>query len=77
MTLTQIPDVNLLTVEMDTDSLNTLSYVFCENKPFTRFVELYTWFLAGLPGQKRIGEFWEEVEDLGITAVLPPYSVTN
>lgn len=65
MTLTQLPNVNLLTVEIEQDSLDTLSYIFCENKPFARFVELYTWFMAGLPEPERVREFWEVVEDLG------------
>ena len=40
MILPQIPDVNLLSVEMNQDSLDTLSHIFCEGNPFTLFVEL-------------------------------------
>ncbi len=65
MTLPQIPNVNLLSVEIDPDSLDTLSHIFCEGKPFARFVDLYTWFMAGLLDNSRIDEFWEEMEDLG------------
>ncbi len=65
MTLEHLPILDLPACQMDSDALDTLSYIFCENKPFTRFVELYTWFMAELPSENRVKEFWEEVEDLG------------
>lgn len=42
MTYYQIPIVELPVCQMDMESLDTLSHVFCEGKPFTRF-------LASLP----------------------------
>lgn len=50
---------------MDAESLNTLSYIFCGNIAFNSFVDLLTYFMAELPEQEQVREFWEEVEDLG------------
>lgn len=65
MIIEHIPIVELPACQMDREGLDTLSYIFCENKPFERFTELYAWFMAGLPEPGRVREFWEEVEDLG------------
>lgn len=61
MTLEHIPILDLPACQINSDALDTLSYNFCEGKPFARFVDFYTWFLAGLPEPERIREFWEEV----------------
>jgi hypothetical protein len=59
------PLVDLEACQMDAESVNTLSYIFCQEKQFESFTGLYTWFMAGLPDSDKIGEFWDEVEDLG------------
>lgn len=51
--------------QMDRNALDTLSYIFCSNVVFTDFNALWLYFTATRPTPGRIGEFWDEVEDLG------------
>ncbi|WP_040006168.1 hypothetical protein [Fibrisoma limi] len=65
----ELPD--LPASQMDTDALSVLSYIFCDNIRFDRFVELWAYFMAGMPDSEQVKEFWEEVEGLGY------YSIPN
>lgn len=67
MTNEHIRIVGLPASQMDAESVATLSYIFCQGEQFDSFMGLYTWFMAGLPEPDKIGEFWDEVEDLGWT----------
>ncbi|WP_020605373.1 hypothetical protein [Spirosoma spitsbergense] len=60
-----VPIVDLEACQMDSESLSTLSHIFCQGEQFGSFSGLYTWFMAGLPDSDKIREFWDEVEDLG------------
>ena len=60
-----VPIADLDACQMDRDALDTLSCLFCGNIAFTSFADLLTYFMAGLPEQQEIMEFWKEVDDLG------------
>jgi hypothetical protein len=60
-----VPLVDLPACQMDAESVSTLSHIFCQGERFDSFTGLYCAFMAGLPDSDKIGEFWDEVEDLG------------
>ena len=60
-----VPIADLDACQMDRDALDTLSCIFCSNIAFDSFTGLLTYFMAGLPDNKQVREFWEEVDDLG------------
>ena len=60
-----VPIVDLPAYQMDRESIDTLSYLFCGNIAFNSFAHLLTYFMAGLPEPEQVTEFWDEVGDLG------------
>ena len=60
-----VPAVDLEAYGMDKDSIDTLSYIFCDNIAFNSFADLLLYFTVGMPDSEQIREFWDEVEDLG------------
>ena len=60
-----VPIIDLPAYQMDREGINTLSHIFTHGKAFARFVDLYTWFMVGLPEPDKVTEFWDEIEELG------------
>lgn len=57
----QLPIVETEACQMDSESVSTLSYIFCQGEHFDIFMELYAWFMAELPDLDRIRDFRDEV----------------
>lgn len=66
MNYQHVPIIDLPAYQMDKESIDTLSYIFTDgNIEVNSFVELLTYFMAGLPDNKQVSEFWDEVGEWG------------